>query len=174
MAKKPAMGKRRGARYAAIQALYQAEVTGRPMTEVMAEFEAHRLDDLFVFDETGEQGAGADKELFRKLAAGAAGRIGELDPAIEGALAEGWSMDRCGYTLRSILRLGAFELAHARETDIATVITEYVELARGFFEGKEPAFIHAVLDRMAPDLRKASASLADLVELSPPVDPDQP
>jgi N utilization substance protein B len=61
-----------------------------------------------------------------------------------------------------MLRAGGFELAARPQTSIGTIIDEYVELARGFFEGNEPGFVHAVLDHAAPRLRRPPTSLADL------------
>ena len=40
------MSRRRAARFGAIQALYQAELTGRQIEAVILEFERHRLADL--------------------------------------------------------------------------------------------------------------------------------
>ncbi len=160
------MDPRRAARYAAIQALYQIDVTGRSAVEVVAEFERHRLDDLFVRDETGSQSLGVDRELFQDIVLGVMARQEDLDPVLSAHLAAGWSLRRCGYTLRAMLRAGAWELKMQPTTAIGTIISEYVELARGFFDGKEPAFIHAVLDHAAPTLRQPPTSLADLVDPS--------
>jgi N utilization substance protein B len=157
---------RRAARYAAIQALYEIDITGKAAVDVIAEFERYRLDDLFVRDETGGQSKGVDRELFHDLVLGAVTRQGELDAAIAAQLSQGWTLRRCGYTLRAMLRAGAFELAGRPQTTIATIVDEYVELARGFFEGNEPSFVHAVLDHAAPLLRRPPRSLADLAEPS--------
>jgi N utilization substance protein B len=161
------MDPRRAARYAAIQALYQIDLTGRPAVEVVAEFERHRLDDLFVLDETGSQSRSVDRDLFQDIVLGVAARQAELDPVLAGHLAPGWSLKRCGFTLRAMLRAGAWELKMRPTTAVGTVISEYVELARGFFDGKEPGFIHAVLDHAAPGLREPPTSLADLVDPEP-------
>ncbi|MEO1092096.1 MAG: transcription antitermination factor NusB [Pseudomonadota bacterium] len=158
------MDRRRAARYAAIQALYQIDMADRPAVEVVAEFERHRLDDLFVVEETGGQSRGIDRELFQRLVIGTVAEAERLDPVIGAHLADGWTLQRCGYTLRAMLRAGAFELAKRPEADVGTIISEYVELARGFFDGNEPGFVHAVLDHVAPTLRQPPASLADLVE----------
>ncbi len=155
---------RRAARYAAVQALYQIDVTGAAATDVVAEFERHRLDDLFVRDETGSQSRGVDRALFQDIVIGATARREELDAAISPHLAEGWSLARMGVTVRAMLRAGAFELDQRPDTSVATIIDEYVELARGFFEGNEPGFVHAVLDHAAPSLRRPPQSLADLIE----------
>ncbi len=153
---------RRAARYAAVQALYQIDVTGRPATDVVAEFEGHRLDDLFVEDETGSAGTAVDRDLFQDIVVGATAGREVLDRAIREHLASGWSLERLGVTVRAMLRAGAFELAERRATSVATIIDEYVELARGFFEGNEPGFVHAVLDHAAPGLR-AQAPAPDVV-----------
>jgi N utilization substance protein B len=63
-----------------------------------------------------------------------------------------------------MLRAGAWELKMRPTTPIGAIVSEYVELARGFFEGKEPGFVHAVLDHAAPTLRQPPTSLADLVD----------
>ncbi len=162
--RKTELDARRAARYAAIQAIYQMEVTHRPASDIVAEFERHRLDDLFVRDETGSQSRAVDRDLFQAIVLGTAARQAELDAALGAHLAAGWSLERCGFTLRAMLRAGAFELAAHPQTSVATIIDEYVELARGFFEGKEPGFIHAVLDHAAPTLRKPPTALADLVD----------
>jgi transcription antitermination protein NusB len=155
---------RRAARYAAIQALYEVDITGKDAVDVVAEFERHRLDDLFVREETGRQSRAVDRELFHELVLGAVSRRGELDDALARQLSGGWTLARCGYTLRAMLRAGGFELAARPQTNIATIIDEYVELARGFFEGNEPGFVHAVLDHAAPLLRRPPAALAELAE----------
>jgi len=152
---------RRAARYAAIQALYEIDITGKPATEVVAEFERYRLDDLFVRDETGSQSRRVDRDLFQDTVLGASARQAVLDQALAAQLTAGWSLDRCGYTLRAMLRAGAFELAARPATSIATIVDEYVELARGFFEGNEPGFVHAVLDHAAPLLRRPPETSAD-------------
>lgn len=162
--RKSELDPRRAARYAAIQALYQIDVTGRAATDVVAEFERHRLDDLFVKDETGSQSRAVDRDLFQTIVVGAVARQASLDEAITAHLASGWSLDRMGVIVRAMLRAGAYELTAEHQTTVATIIDEYVELARGFFEGNEAGFVHAVLDHAAPSLRKPPTSLADLVD----------
>lgn len=64
-------------------------------------------------------------------------------------------MDRLDATARAILRAGAFELIAAPEAPFEVVIDEYVEIAKSFFEGPEPGFVHAALDGIAIDVRSA-------------------
>ncbi len=60
--------------------------------------------------------------------------------------------------LRAILRAAAFELARRIETPARVVITEYIDVAKAFFTGKEPGLINGVLDRLARQSRPAEWS----------------
>ena len=61
--------------------------------------------------------------------------------------------ERLGYLLRATLRVGAYEFEAFPERPVGTLINEYVDIAHSFFEGSEPAFVHAALDRLARLLR---------------------
>ncbi len=58
-------------------------------------------------------------------------------------------------TARAILRCGAYELMHRPEIPTEIVIDEYLEIAKSFFDGPEPAFINGALDALARDQRAA-------------------
>ena len=105
------MTRRRAARFGAIQALYQAELSGVAVEQVIAEFQAHRLADLLEPLEGSGPPPAVDRAWFAALTQGAWQRAPELDPMIEATLAEGWTLVRAGYLLRACLRAGAFELA---------------------------------------------------------------
>jgi N utilization substance protein B len=147
------MTRRRAARFGAIQALYQAELSGVPIERVIAEFQAHRLADLLEPLEGTGPAPAVDRDWFAALAKGAFQRAPELDPMIEATLAEGWTLLRAGYLLRACLRAGAFELAARPDVPVPVVINEYVELAHDFLSKDEAGFINAVLDRLATRLR---------------------
>jgi len=156
----PLLQKRRAARFAAVQALYQAENADQPMASVVAEFDAHRLDAvLATVEEFDRPSPAVDREWFRIVANGAWERRGALDAVLAGCLHSGWTLARCGYLKRACLRAGAFELAERSDVPIATVISEYVAIADLFLGGDDPAFINAVLDRAAPILRKLERAL---------------
>ena len=136
------------ARLAAVQALYQMEVTGIGSEAVIREFAEHR----FEADLEGQTLAPADEAHFTAIVRGAVASQGEIDQAIVKRLAEGWRLERLDATLRAILRAGAFELAHG-EAPTEVVINEYVEVAKSFFEGPEPGFVNGALDAIARDVR---------------------
>ncbi len=147
------MNRRRAARYGAIQALYQLELTGAPVEQVIAEFVAHRLDDLL--EPLGLEGRRpeVDRAWFERLTRGAWQKVGELDAVLEPLLAQGWTLTRAGYLLRAILRAGAYELAECPDVPATVVINEYVELADTFLSRDEAGFVNAILDRLAGQLR---------------------
>lgn len=136
------------ARLAAVQALYQMEVSGAGVEGVAREFSDHRFDG----DIEGEPLAAADEALFGEILRGAVANQDRIDKAVAKRLAQGWRLERIDATLRAIFRAGAYELMH---TDAPTevVIDEYVELAKSFFEGPEPGFVNAALDGLARDER---------------------
>ena len=137
------------ARLAAVQALYQMEVSGVGVDAVVREFSEHRFDR----DVDGEKMAAADETFFAELAKGVVAKQGEVDQAIVKRLASGWRLDRLDATARAVLRAGAFELMHRPDVPTEVVIDEYVEIAKSFFEGPEAGFINGALDAIARDAR---------------------
>jgi N utilization substance protein B len=139
------------ARLAAVQALYQMEVTGQGVEAVVREFRDHRFD----ADLEGEPLAQADEAFFGELARGVVKAQATLDQAIAGRLAVGWRLDRIDATVRAILRCAAFELCFRRDIPREIVINEYLELTKSFFNGPESGFVNGVLDAIARDDRAA-------------------
>lgn len=147
---KPA-NKRGAARLAAVQALYQMDVAGSGMLETAAEYETFRLGKEI----DGEQYREADAAWFRNILSGVVNRQKQLDPVLRNALTDDWPLSRLDSTLRAILRAGAYELTSIKDLPPAVVISEYVDIARAFYEeGEEPRMVNAVLDRIAKSLRE--------------------
>lgn len=151
--RQPVLNKRRAARFAAVQALYQAEAGEVAIDRVIAEFKTHRLAEIFEPLDLATPSPKVDEVWFAIVAGGAWAERDRLDPAIESCLKEGWTLARCGYLLRATLRAGAFELSRRTDVPVTVVINEYVELAHLFFSGDEPSLVNAVLDRLGPILR---------------------
>lgn len=143
------------ARLAAIQALYQMEVSGVGVEAVIREFADHRFDRGIEgdADAEGDQLASADEGFFAELVRGVVGNQREIDAAVVKRLATGWRLERLDATVRAILRSGAYELAHRDDVPTEVVIDEYVELTKSFFEGPEPGFVNGALDAVARDVR---------------------
>ena len=141
--------KRGAARLAAVQALYQMEVGGTGLLETAAEYEAHRLgkeiDGVLYRD--------ADAQWFRAILSGVVEHQKRIDPIIRQSLVDGWPLSRLDATLRAILRSGVFELMDRRDVPVAVIVSEYVDIARAFYNEEEPRIVNAVLDRVARRVR---------------------
>jgi len=140
---------RSAARLAAVQALYQMDMTGIDLNEVAAEFETHRLGQ----EVEGEQYCQAEAQFFRDLVEGVVREQRRLDPMIDQQLAEGWRLTRVDSILRAILRSGAFELLLRDDVPARVVITEYVDIAHAFFGEDEPKVVNGILDRLGHKAR---------------------
>jgi len=139
-------------RLAAVQALYQMEVSGVGVDAVVREFSEHRFD-RDVEDADGDRLAAADEGFFSDLVKGVVAEQGAIDTAVVRRLASGWRLERLDATARAILRAGAYELIRRPDVPTEVVIDEYVEIAKSFFEGPESGFINGALDAIARDAR---------------------
>ncbi|MFC4625329.1 transcription antitermination factor NusB [Daeguia caeni] len=137
--------KRGAARLAAVQALYQMDVAGTGVMEIVAEYEAFRLGK----EVDGTQYLDADPQWFRAIVAGVVDAQLKLDPLIHQALTEDWPLSRLDSTLRAILRAGAWELKSRKDVPTAVIVSEYVDIAKAFYSDDEPKLVNAVLDRIA-------------------------
>ena len=140
---------RGAARLAAVQALYQMDIGGTGVLEVVAEYEAHRLGQEL----DGDTYLKADASWFRSIVSGVVREQKRLDPLIGSALQDDWALSRLDSTVRAILRAGTFELLDRKDVPIPVIVTEYVEIAHAFFEEDEPKLVNAVLDRIAKQVR---------------------
>ena len=138
------------ARLAAVQALYQMEVSGASTADVLDSFTSGKLPRETEATYSNTEG---DLELFKTLIEETVERQATLDRVIARHLSKGWRLDRIDAVARAILRSGAAELAQRTDIPVAVVINEYVEIAKAFFDGPEPGFVNATLDAAARDLR---------------------
>ncbi|HEU4518324.1 MAG TPA: transcription antitermination factor NusB [Microvirga sp.] len=144
---KPA--ERSAARLAAVQALYQMDVSGKGVIDALAEFEAFWM---------GREVEGiafqpSDSDFFRSILSGVVENQRPIDQRIDAALAAGWPLTRIEAVLRAILRAGAFELMFRKDVPVRVVISEYVDVAHGFYGEDEPGLVNAVLDAVAREVR---------------------
>jgi len=104
-------------------ALYQRDLTGRP------------LDDLL----------DADARPFTvALARAVDDRRDELD-ALIAEHSEGWALDRIAPLERNILRVALFELLHRPDVPDEVAIDEAVEAAKELCSAEAPSFVNGVL-----------------------------
>ena len=145
------MGKREraAARLAAVQALYQMDVAGKGVNDVLAEFESHWIGR----EVEGEQYIEAEVAFFRDVVQGVLADQVFLDRTTNALLAEGWPLKRVEAVMRAVLRAAAFELKKRKDIPARVVITEYVDVAGAFQARDETGMVNAVLDKLARDMR---------------------
>ena len=136
------------ARLATVQALYQMDLAQTDLVEVIEEFKQHRLG-----ANDGNGMVEADQEHFAQVLRGVVQRQLDIDPLIDQQLATGWRLARIDSIVRAILRAATFELIALPEIPPRVIISEYIEVARAFFEGDEPRLVNGVLDQLARKLR---------------------
>lgn len=160
--------RRSTARLAAVQALYEMDMSGAGADAVLREF----LEDRWRprpgsadSEETAELAA-LDDAFFCDIVRGASGRRELIDGMVSGALAGGWTLARLESLVRTLLRAGAYELLARPDVPAKVVISEYVDVAHAFFAGNEPKFVNGVLDRLAHVVRERELR-ADRNETTP-------
>jgi transcription antitermination protein NusB len=140
---------RGAARLAAVQALYQMDIAGTGLNEILAEFESHWLGR----EVEGAQYLPAEAAYFRAIVEGVVREQRKLDPLIDQALSEGWPLKRIETVLRAVLRAGAYELDRRSDVPARIVVSEYVDVANAFVDRDETGLVNAVLDQLARQLR---------------------
>jgi N utilization substance protein B len=113
-------------RRAAAFALYQAEVTGRPLAEA--------LDDA--------------KPFTHELVEGVEEHRRELEAEIAG-LAQGWDLKRIAALEKSIMLVALFELHHREDIPAEVAIDEAVGMAKRYCGTEAPGFVNGVLGAAA-------------------------
>jgi N utilization substance protein B len=128
-------------RRAAVIALYQHDLTGRPLSETLAPNAS---------------------ELTRSLAHAAADLAEDLDALIE-RHAHGWTAARIAPLERSILRIALVEMIHPDAVEADTpippegAIDEAVESAKLFCGADAPGFVNGILDAILREVRANAA-----------------
>lgn len=141
---------RSAARLAAVQALYQHEMEATPAPQLIHEFHQHRIGATI---EDAEY-ADADVPFFDDIVKGVLARADEIDAAIVARLASGWTMERLDRTMKAILRAGTYELMARGDVPVGAVVSEYVDVAKAFFDGREAGFANGLLDAIGKDVRR--------------------
>lgn len=137
---------RSAARLAAVQALYQIEMTGEDWRKVVTEFGEHRLG----AEIEGVQYHDADPQHFRAIVDGVIARQSEIDRLTDAALVSRWPLGRIDPILRAVFRSAGYELIVRTDIPPKVILGEYVDVAKAFFsEGSESRFVNGVMDHMA-------------------------
>ena len=115
--------RRRDQRRAAVVALYQRDVTGRPLEELV---------DRSATPFTRELVEGVERE----------------EPALDGLIERhsvGWVLDRIAPLERSIMRVALYELLHRDDVPAEVALDEAVEAAKELCGSEAPGFVNGIL-----------------------------
>ena len=160
------MRRRTASRMLAIQFLYQLDLNKSGLTQSHSsqptndgEISAYLLRDLNDFaDHYAGDILGAlevtayDETHYQMLAANVITHLDDFNTQIEGALGEGWSLERLAHIDKTLLRTGLAELRYLVHVPAKAVLSEYAGLC-DIYQG-DVAFVNAVLDRLARSARK--------------------
>lgn len=130
------MGKRRSGRELAFKLLFQCDVGGVPLEEVLraARENSEASEDVWQFAE--------------ELARGAWSYQREADEIIT-RFSAGWTLERMPSADRNLLRLAVFEILHRDEIPQSVSINEAVELAKEYSTQDSAKFINGILGSFA-------------------------
>jgi N utilization substance protein B len=132
---------RKKARELLLQSLYQWELAGQDIHTIEAQFYAeHNMDKV-------------DREYYRELLHRIPAVVDEVDARYEPLLDR--RLDELDPISKSILRIGAFEMAERIDVPYKVVINEAVNLAKKYGPEDSQKYINAVMDKLAPRHRKA-------------------
>ena len=138
---------RRRSRACALQILYQMDVGGDLVSARAARGRASDATDSF-FACFGHTEAG-DRALTTRLVDGVVDAIMALDARIA-EVSLHWRLARMAVVDRNLLRLAAFEMNGPQALPKQVALNEAIELAREYGGAESPAFVNAMLDRLAP------------------------
>ena len=128
------MSARSKARKAALDLLYESDIRGRPVSEVLA---ARLIEVEYPI-----------REFTQTLVAGVSEHRSRIDEII-GMRAKSWDLDRMPVLDRNILRLGAYEILWSTEVPVSVAIDEAVELAKTLSTEESPGYVNGVLGAIA-------------------------
>jgi N utilization substance protein B len=138
-----------------VQALYQLDIAGTTLPDVLAELSRSGSGARW----TGSSTARPMPPISARSSPAWCATSGRSIPSGAWALTPGWPLQRLDATLRAILRAGAYELTARADVPGRVVVSEYVDIARAFFDADIAGMVNAVLDAMARKLRPAEFSV---------------
>lgn len=146
------MPARSKARKRALDILFEAEIRGVPVLDLLAERSAA--------GSAADAGTPPVSAYAAELVRGVHEHAARIDELLA-AHSQGWSLDRMPAVDRNVLRIGAYELLWADGVPPGVAISEAVVLARDLSTDASPAFVNGLLARLAelkPDAGAGAAS----------------
>lgn len=142
--------RRRRTRQAALHILYAFAMQDgrRPLSKTCQD-----ITDFCVEETSLSADTALDADFMALLVSGVLDNTDTIDAIIKQYLSDRWKFSRIDIVMKDLLRLGVYELSMRPEITIATIINEYIEISRGYFNESETSFVNALLDNAAAALR---------------------
>jgi len=131
--------KRSKAREFAVQAVYQWQMSGNELADILRQFAEDKKPKTY------------EAEYFQDLLRGVVTHLTELDQMLAPLVDR--EVEKIDPVERAILRLGAYELQHHMEIPYRVVINEAVEMAKLFGAEQGHKYVNGVIDKLAQKVR---------------------
>ena len=143
------------ARLLAVQAVYSLFTDQKSAADLLPDYLAHYAG----MEVDGETMVKPDQALFQSILEGVERDCSDLEAVINEASGEGKKLSRDKEPLLlAVLLCGSYELKNHYDIDIAIIISDYVDVAKAFFDQNEDKLVNAVLDKIAQPLRPKKSS----------------
>jgi N utilization substance protein B len=145
------------ARLAAVQGLYEVEITGATLDTVFLDFNEKRWRTLGIYQNLKSNNielAEPDKNKFSQILNGVRKNLSQIDNILSSSLKNNREIEHIDALLRGMLRAGIFELFFLESVPSRVIINEYVDLARAFYSENEPSLVNGILDSVAKVVRQ--------------------
>ena len=131
------------ARIAAVQALYEQDI-GSPESAAKSQDVERKLKQIKELNDFKK----VNKKIFEAIIASYVEAAEEVNGKIIANLAEGWTIERIGGVLRSILRAAIAERRTNQEFPKPVLVSEYINITSSFYGERETKFVNALLDKV--------------------------
>ncbi len=142
------------ARKAAVQAIYQWQITGQNL---------NLIEQYFIDEQFFSEGEEVQRAYFSELFHGVPQNLIAIDELLTGFVDR--EVDAVDPVERAVLRLATYELLHAEETPYKVIINEAINLAKDFGADGSHRYVNGILDKVAqkqrPNEIKAKAKKED-------------
>lgn len=140
-----------GSRIAAVQVMYQMDMTGGIPEKVLSNF-------LNYYVETEDILKNMSEQFLKRLVSYFEIEI-DFENIISPHLVKNGSMITISSLTKSLIKVAIIEMMFEK-TDIPVIINEYVDVAKYFLEKKSVSFINAILDRISKTIERKNVCLA--------------
>lgn len=152
MTKDLSYSQKSAARLAAVQILYQLELSGGETLEAVEEFKDYHVANTIDKD----QDKNINWRLANQLVEGIISHQQELNSLITPALSNDWKFERLELLIRCILQAAIFEIITFPEQDLPVIIAEYLKITEAFYTVKEAKFVNGVLHKIGTETRQSA------------------